>query len=228
MARIKNEQEYADKKQKILNDAMILLAEIGFEKFSINKVIASSGLTKGAFFHYYKSKKELLDGVINEILTPMIEQFDQITDNVSLNAKEKFVKLFSAAASIKMKDEKSMSLLVNLLYKQENQLVLHDISKEMLEMNLPLYEKLIKEGNADGSFNIENVHGVAFMILNMVISINQELGKTLYGVDVSSEKWKNLYDKMLQFEAFTKDVLELDDTIHLYSEQLYEIIKGNI
>ncbi len=228
MARTKNEQEYAQKKQKILNDAMRLLAEIGYEEFSVNKVITTSGLTKGAFFHYFRSKKELLDGIVKQILAPMMEGFQIIADHPTMNAKEKMMEMFTMAGNMKMQDEQRMRLMVNLLYKEENQLILYEISKEMLELNLPIFEKVITEGNNDGSLQIGNIHGTAFMLLNNVISINQELGRMMYGAKAEQAKWENLYDKMMQMESYAKEIFQFDEETNLYSGKVYEIIRQHL
>lgn len=46
-------------KQKLLNAALALIREKGFSAMTVDDLCARAGVTKGAFFHYFKSKDEL-------------------------------------------------------------------------------------------------------------------------------------------------------------------------
>lgn len=46
-------------KEKLLNAALSLIREKGFSATTVDDLCARAGVTKGAFFHYFKSKDEL-------------------------------------------------------------------------------------------------------------------------------------------------------------------------
>jgi TetR/AcrR family transcriptional repressor of nem operon len=46
-------------KEKLLNAALGLIREKGFSAMTVDDLCARAGVTKGAFFHYFKSKDEL-------------------------------------------------------------------------------------------------------------------------------------------------------------------------
>jgi TetR/AcrR family transcriptional repressor of nem operon len=46
-------------KEKLLNAALSLIRERGFSAMTVDGLCARAGVTKGAFFHYFKSKEEL-------------------------------------------------------------------------------------------------------------------------------------------------------------------------
>lgn len=46
-------------KEKLLNAALTLIREKGFSAMTVDDLCARAGVTKGAFFHYFKSKDEL-------------------------------------------------------------------------------------------------------------------------------------------------------------------------
>ncbi len=52
-------------KQLIIDQAFQLFYENGFKTTSVEKVMQATSLTKGAFYHHYKSKKELALAVIS-------------------------------------------------------------------------------------------------------------------------------------------------------------------
>lgn len=46
-------------KKIILEKAFEMFYEEGFKSSSINRIVKASNLTKGTFYHHFKSKKEL-------------------------------------------------------------------------------------------------------------------------------------------------------------------------
>ena len=51
-------------KQEILETATRLFAEKGLENVNVEDVVKELGVTRGAFYHYFKSREELISGVM--------------------------------------------------------------------------------------------------------------------------------------------------------------------
>ena len=51
-------------KQNILETAMRLFAEKGLENVNVEDVVKEVGVTRGAFYHYFKSREELIGSVM--------------------------------------------------------------------------------------------------------------------------------------------------------------------
>jgi AcrR family transcriptional regulator len=58
--------EGADNKKNILEVALKLFAERGYEAVGVAELCEASGLTKPTLYHYYGSKRGLLDAIIGE------------------------------------------------------------------------------------------------------------------------------------------------------------------
>ncbi|AOE50955.1 TetR/AcrR family transcriptional regulator [Kangiella sediminilitoris] len=59
---------------KILQVAFEEILLKGYQGLRVDGVLKKTSLTKGAFYHHFKSKKELGHAVIDEVLKPWIEQ----------------------------------------------------------------------------------------------------------------------------------------------------------
>ncbi|ULQ60542.1 TetR/AcrR family transcriptional regulator [Brucepastera parasyntrophica] len=55
--------ENPDNKETILNTAMMLFAKSGYESVGIQEIIEKSGVSKPTLYHYFGSKRGLLDAV---------------------------------------------------------------------------------------------------------------------------------------------------------------------
>ncbi|MDO5095573.1 MAG: TetR/AcrR family transcriptional regulator [Peptostreptococcaceae bacterium] len=68
-----------EKQERIINAAFKEFAYKGYEQASTNEIVKNSGISKGALFHYFKSKKELyqfLLGQLTEFSKQVIEKTD--------------------------------------------------------------------------------------------------------------------------------------------------------
>lgn len=68
------------KKQLIMEKALELFAEQGFELTSVQQITEHSGISKGAFYLSFKSKDELILALIDQFMSQMISNIDfQVT-----------------------------------------------------------------------------------------------------------------------------------------------------
>lgn len=63
MARTVNEQEYASKRNDILNTARQLIFTKGYEQMTIQDMLNELKISSGAFYHHFDSKPAVLKGI---------------------------------------------------------------------------------------------------------------------------------------------------------------------
>ncbi|WP_248958324.1 TetR/AcrR family transcriptional regulator [Sphaerisporangium perillae] len=61
-------------RQRLLAEATRLFAEKGFESTSVQEVVAAAGVTKGAMYHYFGSKDDLLQEIYARVLRLQMER----------------------------------------------------------------------------------------------------------------------------------------------------------
>ena len=61
-----------DSYQEIINTAFLLFSQNGYEATSMNEIAQTANLSKGALYHHFKSKKELLYKVFNYIMQKVL------------------------------------------------------------------------------------------------------------------------------------------------------------
>ena len=54
-----------ERKEQIMNAALLVLVDKGYESSRIDDIVIESGLSKGAIYLYYKSKKEIYLDLVN-------------------------------------------------------------------------------------------------------------------------------------------------------------------
>lgn len=147
MARNKYPEETVE---KILTAARKLFLEKGYEHTTIQDIVDQlGGLTKGAVYHHFKSKEEIMDAITEKMFWDD-NPFEKVRGRTDLNGLEKMKEVvrLTQEPDWSSLSRQSMPLLKNprLLAKaiEDNQNIV-----------TPLWLELIQEGMADGSIRTE-------------------------------------------------------------------------
>ena len=81
-------KEPEERKQEILDTAMRIFYEKGYEKTSITDIARAIGVAQGLCYRYFPSKEALFDSAIDQYAEELVNQFSIPTDNSTLTLKE--------------------------------------------------------------------------------------------------------------------------------------------
>ena len=98
MARNKHPEETV---AKILDVALELFAQKGYELTSIQDIVDNlDGLTKGAIYHHFRSKEEILDAAMERAMAPAMAAIDAARDERGMTGAQKVQNLFSVEGTL--------------------------------------------------------------------------------------------------------------------------------
>jgi AcrR family transcriptional regulator len=83
-------------RRRLLAEATRLFAERGFEGTSVQEIVLAAGVTKGAMYHYFDSKDDLLHEIYGRVLRMQMERLTEIADGSGTVAE----RLYAAAADV--------------------------------------------------------------------------------------------------------------------------------
>ena len=103
MARNKHPEETVN---LILDVAFRLFMEKGYERTSIQDIINNlGGLSKGAIYHHFKSKEDILVAVTDRMTAESNRMLATIRDRTDLTGKEKLKTIFKESICRPVQDE---------------------------------------------------------------------------------------------------------------------------
>lgn len=79
-------------KQRILDTAEQLIAEKGFDNVSVDDIVAACNVAKGTFYHYFKSKNEILVYVTRTPYEELKRRFAETEGSPALERLEQFIR----------------------------------------------------------------------------------------------------------------------------------------
>lgn len=95
MARNKHPEETVN---RILDVALALFFEKGYDDTSIQDIIDGlGGLTKGAVYHHFKSKEDILSAALDRDNMPLCAELKRIRDDGRMSGAEKMQALFAVS-----------------------------------------------------------------------------------------------------------------------------------
>ncbi|ANE46436.1 TetR family transcriptional regulator [Paenibacillus swuensis] len=214
MARNKYPEETVN---QILTVSLNLFIQKGYEQTSIQDIINElGGLTKGAVYHHFKSKEEILQAVTEHLFKGVDEMLSGVRDDNGLTGLEKLRKISQVSLDNPAHDEMA-SAAPNLL---RNPKLLAAQIENIIEKAVPLYiQPIIEQGMRDGSIRTDYPRELseALMILTniwlnpMVIPASPEavLRKLRFfneilkglGLELFEEQMFQRYEKLLRMSA---------------------------
>lgn len=160
MARNKNPEETVN---LILDVSQRLFMEKGYEHTSIQDIIDHlGGLSKGAIYHHFDSKEDILNAVITRMSEESEGRLRKIVDRKDLNGKEKLRCIFTESLNRDVQDG-VFSTAPNL---GQNPRLMALIIQDSIEVVTPEYIlPIIEEGIRDGSIKTDYPRELAEIIM---------------------------------------------------------------
>ena len=207
MARNKYPEETVN---KILDVSMQLFLEKGYEQTSIQDIVNHlGGLSKGAIYHHFKSKEDILDGVMNKLYQNNDNELDHLRlleKDSSMTGLQKLQALFTTALESPRQDD-MFQMAPDFL--KNPQMLAMQIEGIYTESVPHFVQPIIEEGIADGSIKTDYPKELAEMIL---LLINIWLIPLVHDEDPSSVTNRfALFQEMMGkmgIEIFDKDAVK--------------------
>lgn len=146
--------------ERILDAAQRLFLEKGYENTTIQDIVNElGGLTKGAVYHHFKSKEEIMDAVGDRMFFEN-NPFEAVKDRTDLNGLEKLREVIHLNQS----DTARTSMTVQSIPLTHNPRVLVGMIDANRRILTPYFLELIEEGNRDGSIHTHYAREIAELL----------------------------------------------------------------
>lgn len=187
MARTLNPEEHALKRSEILDAAQRLIFSKGYEAMSIQDILDLLNMSKGAFYHYFSSKQDLLEAFSERMMEDGLKVLSPTLEDPTLTPIGKLERYFQSGATWKAQNKAAVTQMVRIWYADENALVRQKMLGRAVERVIPLLARLIQEGVEQGQFHTPNPQQTAhFMIL-----MQQSLGDALAAAMLRHPPWND-------------------------------------
>ena len=194
-------------KLEILQAAVRLFTEKGWHNVNVEDVVKEVGVTRGAFYHYFKSREDLIVAVVDKMFHEN-NHFTAASKETGLNALEKL----------------RYALKLNILANYSNGSMAREVHKAVespaifksefisqITTAAPHLEKLLIEGNEDGSISVAYPKQASQVL---AILPNQWLGFAVFQIP-----YQEFVDRILFLEHLTDKL-----GVPIFDDELKELV----
>jgi len=198
------QKEHETRRNELLDIAQGLFVQSGYEATPVSAILDAAGVAKGTFYHYFKSKEDLLDALVERMIARIIASMHAAAGMEGLDAAEKLKEYFRASSQWKAKNREALMALVKPLYSNENLLLRHKMNRRTLELAVPDLTAILEQGVREGTFNTKDPREAAETILGLGFAFRETNAELVLSLVDHPESWDTLLAKM----AFYQDAVE--------------------
>lgn len=157
------------RRDEIMDAALRLCMDIGYEAMSIEQITTAVGVAKGTFYYHFPSKTALLIALVERWASDLFESLEGVAPALSGTGAERFRDLMELASQWKVARLDAALASVPLLYKPENLELRHRLFDTWTLRLRDLFLPLVDLGHADGSFDVDDPAATVDVVLAMMV-----------------------------------------------------------
>ena len=159
--------------RKVRRDAFLdvarrLIVTKGYEQMSIQDVLDELETSRGALYHYFDSKQDLLDGVVERFADDGMATIAPILADPSLPALRKLERALGGIASFKA-DQKELVLAIMEIWNSDGNALVRERLRRLTASRLtPILSLVIRQGIEEGVITSGSPDDSALVILYLI------------------------------------------------------------
>jgi AcrR family transcriptional regulator len=204
VARTVNAQEYAQKRDAILDVAQRYIATKGYEQMTTQDLLESLQISRGAFYHYFESKQALLMALVERMAEQAEHLIVPIVSDRGLPADDKLLRFFATVDQYKRDNLGVVFAFLRIWYADENALFRNKLYLTRIGRITPWLAQIIEEGVVEGVFTTPYPDHAA----RMIFALLEDLGYATAGLLLAEDGAPLDILRMTQLGEATAEALE--------------------
>jgi AcrR family transcriptional regulator len=189
VARTVDDEAHALRRDEFLDVAQRLLETKGYERMSVQDVLAELGASKGAFYHYFGSKQALLEAVVDRLADAVAASLAPVAGRSDAMALNKLDHFFAALATWKTRRRDLLVALLRVWQSDDNAIVRQKLRPGIADRIAPLLAGIIDQGIQEGVFTATYPEQTARVIVSLVQDLNDRLATLFLATETGQGDW---------------------------------------
>ena len=159
---------HAVRRDAFVDAAERLIRTTGYEQLSVQDVLHDLGASKGAFYHYFGSKADVLEAVVERMADQALAQVGPMLADPSLSAVAKLEGVFGDIARFKA-ERRDLVLAVIDVWLSDGNAIVRDKLRRMVGARLiPLLSAIVAQGQREGMTATGSAEDVATVLTSLL------------------------------------------------------------
>jgi len=146
-------KKHAQRRLELVKTAWELFSTQGYEETTVQAIIDRSGISKGTFYHYFSSKEDVLDAIIQWLNQEGLARIRPVLDDPSLPALDKLSQFLARSRAWRLENLDKLMTMARAFLSQENVLLRYKMRAMTEALVAPLLAGVITQGLEEGVFD---------------------------------------------------------------------------
>jgi AcrR family transcriptional regulator len=174
MARTLDPQAFAIRRDAFLDAAQRLMQTKGYEAMSIQDVLDETHASKGAFYHYFGSKTDLLDAIVERLVEAGVAHVRHGIDDPARTALQKFESFFGDLAAYKLERRELILGFMRAWLSDDNAIVREHFRRGLVARLRPAMTTIVRQGVDEGVFHADAPEATARVLISLLQGLNED------------------------------------------------------
>lgn len=206
MARTVNKEEYAAKRNEILDAAQRLVYTKGYERMTLQDILAAAQISSGAFYHYFDSKPAVLEAFIERMRREVEQPLLPIIRDPGLSAIDKLQRFFDTLDRLRIAHKADVVSLGRVWYTDDNAIVRQKVDAAVLEQRAPLLAAIVRQGMQEGVFTVAYPDQAGEVILALLQGMGNAHAKQLLSIGQQPDELRCIDDIVATHAAYMEAI----------------------
>jgi len=196
----------SEKQERILKAAFQEFTQKKYEEASTNQIVNNAGISKGALFYYFNTKKELYIFLIKYALNYVIEEYINNIENDQTDLIEKYRQRSKLKMKAYTKNPHVFNFLGSIYVNKKNTNLPEDLIIKINKVKQQVFSNIFE--NIDTSLFRKDISPdiIKKLIHWSVKGYENELIEELRGEDLNSIKFEPYWDEFHEFLKILKKI----------------------
>jgi AcrR family transcriptional regulator len=218
LVRTLNPAVRAVRRDAILDAAERLMRTCGYEEMSVQDIQDELGVSRGAIYHYFGSKDEILEAVLERMTDAVMAVVEPFADNPNLTPLAKLQQVFAIAGQWKAERKELMVALVQAWYSDHNLLVRERLGHVARARLTPLIADIVREGKAEGAFRVGSPDHAAAILAAMLLNSGEALSRLIFArlagtvpfedIEIAIAAYNEAFERILGLTAGSFEIID--------------------
>jgi AcrR family transcriptional regulator len=181
-------KDYDERREEFLDTAQRLFSQRSYEETTVAAIIDAVGVSKGAFYHYFATKEDLLDGIADRNAAMALAIMAPVLEDGTKDAIAKLNAVFALSTGFKVTNRELIITLLKVLYDDRNLRLRKRIERKSLEASAPVIATILRSGRDEGVFDVEDADEAAALVLRLGGSLVERIADEALAAAASGER----------------------------------------
>ena len=159
---------------ELIAAARVVFRDKGIVNSAVSDIVRAAGVAQGTFYLYFDTKTDLVNAVVEQMAEEIVDSIERSVNDTAAGAVARLLAL--RAAMLDVTGDASGWELAEIYHRPENRAVHDRMAQQLLSRLVPLLEKIVRQGVAEGVFIAGNPNVAAWFVLGGLHAL--ELGGT--------------------------------------------------